>query len=455
MSYLIKFDDIVLYQLPSGEIRSIKVDRKASANLGKYGSFPARELVGKAPGFTYDIVNGTLVLQPPQTLEELDDTDANNEMINDGAYVQPLTFDEIEALKKSGAHASVLFISFLLYNVLMQWYVAGHNKEANRAACNYELKTEYSKDKYKKRKEAKFSKQVTVIEPTMFNVCDYWFSKDPGRVRVLRPDTLGQILSYGNVQSSSRVLVVDDSGGLIIAAVLERLGGKGRVVAISDCAQAPAYPCVSAMNFSPKLLEPLVTSLNWAQIEEDWEPGKAPNFLHDYSETPQITTSVDSNPLQRKLDRESQRVSRRRQMYLVLQAAREELFSGNGMRGLIVASQYEPFSVVEKLVPYLGGSAHIVVQSPYLQVLTEAQSKMRSQPQYLAPNITESWLRKYQVLPGRTHPIMSASGSGGYILHTIKIYDNSIAKSTLVSERRIQRQKAAEAKRRKSSGRDC
>jgi len=137
-------------------------------------------------------------------------------------------------------------------------------------------------------------------------------------------------------------------------------------------------------------------------------------------------------------------------MFLTLQAAREELFSGE-WDALIVASQYEPFSVVEKLVPYLGGSAHIVVQSPYLQVLTEAQSKMRSRPQYLAPNITECWLRKYQVLPGRTHPIMSASGSGGYILHTIKIYDNSIAKSTLVSERRIQRQKAAEAKRRKKA----
>jgi tRNA (adenine58-N1)-methyltransferase non-catalytic subunit len=80
----------------------------------------------------------------------------------------------------------------------------------------------------------RFSKQVTVIEPTMFNVCDYWFSKDPGRVRVLRPDTLGQILSYGNVQSSSRVLVVDDSGGLIIAAVLERLGGKVDAEILTD-----------------------------------------------------------------------------------------------------------------------------------------------------------------------------------------------------------------------------
>ena len=31
-------------------------------------------------------------------------------------------------------------------------------------------------------------------------------------------------------------------------------------------------------------------------------------------------------------------------------------------------------------------------------------------------------MRRYQVLPGRTHPMMNASGSGGFILHVIKMY---------------------------------
>lgn len=35
------------------------------------------------------------------------DTDANNELITDGGFVQPLTSTEIEALKKSGANATV------------------------------------------------------------------------------------------------------------------------------------------------------------------------------------------------------------------------------------------------------------------------------------------------------------------------------------------------------------
>jgi len=66
---------------------------------------------------------------PPRTLDEVgrqdplssllvkldlsfsEDTDATNELINDGEFVQPLTVDEIQALKQSGVHASVSFIS--------------------------------------------------------------------------------------------------------------------------------------------------------------------------------------------------------------------------------------------------------------------------------------------------------------------------------------------------------
>lgn len=37
----------------------------------------------------------------------VEETDATNELINDGELVQPLTLEEIEVLKKSGVHASV------------------------------------------------------------------------------------------------------------------------------------------------------------------------------------------------------------------------------------------------------------------------------------------------------------------------------------------------------------
>ena len=37
---------------------------------------------------------------------------------------------------------------------------------------------------------------------------------------------------------------------------------------------------------------------------------------------------------------------------------------------LIVASEYDPWSILERLFPYLAGSASIVIQSPNAQVLS-------------------------------------------------------------------------------------
>lgn len=39
----------------------------------------------------------------------------------------------------------------------------------------------------------------------------------------------------------------------------------------------------------------------------------------------------------------------------------------------------------------------------------------------VALQLQESWLREQQVLPGRTHPHMTMSTTGGYILSGIKV----------------------------------
>lgn len=37
-------------------------------------------------------------------------------------------------------------------------------------------------------------------------------------------------------------------------------------------------------------------------------------------------------------------------------------------------------------------------------------------------HVTAPYLILSQILPGRTHPTMNTSGSGGFILHAIKVY---------------------------------
>ena len=56
-----------------------------------------------------------------------EDTEATNELINDGQFVQPLTGIEIEALKQSGVHASVqMFPGIGLFGISHQ--IAGHHQ---------------------------------------------------------------------------------------------------------------------------------------------------------------------------------------------------------------------------------------------------------------------------------------------------------------------------------------
>lgn len=114
-------------------------------------------------------------------------------------------------------------------------------------------------------------------------------------------------------------------------------------------------------------------------------------------------------------------MSKRKAASDALAATRDELFAGE-FSGLLIASQYDPSSILARLSPYLAGSASIVVYSQHLQIVAELQNKMRAESQYLAPSVTESWLRRYQVLPGRTHPTMVTSGSGGFLLHATKMY---------------------------------
>ncbi|KAG8778613.1 tRNA (adenine(58)-N(1))-methyltransferase non-catalytic subunit trm6 [Serendipita sp. 397] len=404
-SHTIQAGSHLLLQLPSKEVRQVRIDTNPGGktiNLGKFGSFKQSCLVGQPYGLSYEILpDKTLVIMPPTLLEELEETGATNELIVDaGEYVQPLTSDEIEVLKKSGVHFSEII------------------KKQIETHVNYELKTEYSKDKYRKRKEAKFAKQMAILEPSLFNVASYLFEKDPGRILGLRVDTLSQIANLANLRPGGRFLVVDTTGGLLVATTLERLGGSGTVLYLSETDTPPEFPIVDLLNLKEKA--ETLKHLDWAAADEEHVPIRAP---------------IEPPTGEYKSEGQRERYEKRRQALEAQAQLREDLFAGE-WDGLLIAAQYEPFSIVQRLTPYLAGSATVTIYSQYLQVLAEVQAKMRLLPAYLSPSITEAWLRQYQVFPGRTHPLMNMSGGGGYILHAIHVYDDPKASSVLAGRRR-------------------
>ena len=63
------------------------------------------------------------------------------------------------------------------------------------------------------------------------------------------------------------------------------------------------------------------------------------------------------------------------------------------------------------------------------QTLSDALQSLIPMPTVLNPTLIEPWLRQYQVLPGRTHPVMNGVGHGGFLLHATRVFDEVSANS--------------------------
>ncbi|KAF8578337.1 Gcd10p-domain-containing protein, partial [Ramaria rubella] len=181
--------------------------------LGKYGTFKGNALLGQPHGHTYEIVNKELKIMPANLCKA--HRGWSRYVVNDGQFVQPLTTLEIESLKRSG--------------VCIEDIIRAQIKQH----ANYALQTEYSKDEYRKRKETKYSKSFTTLEPTLWHIAEYWFMKDPTRIRESYPPscssrTTTQMLTLANIHLGGHYLVVDNGGGILVAGVLERLGDEQR-----------------------------------------------------------------------------------------------------------------------------------------------------------------------------------------------------------------------------------
>ncbi|GAA5892749.1 hypothetical protein JCM8208_004081 [Rhodotorula glutinis] len=426
---LIRAGDNVLLKLPSGVLKPVKLNPSSKISLGKYGTFIGSELVGKAYGHTYEIRDGGALEQLRVTLNEIEETEANNEFIA-SAGAQTLSFDEIQALKDSG----------LSGREIIQKQIEEHK--------SFELKTEYSKEKYLKRKEAKWMQVFTPLEPTVHQIAQFHFDKQPSKTRELRPDTLANMLAMANVRPGSKLLVVEDMGGMIVAAALERMAGKGRIMVVNDADSPPDLHLLDTFNFGAAETSP-IASLHWAATDPAWNPPDLPLEVGDLAAADKAA-AVDGEAdkdkgkdkgkeaAKRNNSRDVQKLKKRRAAFDKAREARDEFLAG-GFDGVIIAAEYEPYSVIERLLPRIGGSASVVVYSPHLPLLLPVLLRLRQHPAIIAPTIHEPFLRQYQVLPGRAHPEMQGMASGGYVLSMIRVWENDEANAVGVGRGRGKR----------------
>lgn len=420
----------VLLRLPSGKLKSVELHPGKVVSLGKFGSFRAEDIIGLPYGLTYEIVSqrdenaqdppgrkakdaaasvGELKVVINRSLEELEATSATNEMINDDCESQTLTYLDIRALKEAG---------------LQGREIVQREVESN---STFQQRTSWSQQKFVMRKESKHLQLFTPVAPSLTNVSSFHserFERDSDKLRGLRADSLASLLSMAGVGPGGRYIVVDGVGGAVVGAMLERMGGEGRLLALNDADSPPSFDLMATIGLSAATVDPVLRTIHWACTERDWQSTLQPG------EADEATTPA-GKPAN---ERDKQRFRKRRAQHSELERVRQDFFQGE-FDGLVVACGYECVSIVDRLLPYLAGSSHIVVHHPFLQPLTEAHAQLRLYHSLIDVSITEPFQRKYQVLPGRMHPEMNTSSTAGYLLHAIRVYTEQETQAAIAQGR--------------------
>ncbi|TPX48873.1 hypothetical protein SeMB42_g02812 [Synchytrium endobioticum] len=391
---LIQDGNWVIIRMPSGNTKLVQAKADALCKLGKFGQCRFSDLINKNAGVLYEIYDGNKLRKADDQFMSLDvydmqsSEDANNREIHDvGAPGQKLSRDEIEALKKDS----------LKGNVSSQELI----KTLVENSASFDKKTEFSKAKYIKKKQAKFTKAFIPTLPTARSLCDFFFEEDREKIRQIRVDTLSMVLNAANIHAGMRVIVADDAHGMLVAAVMERLGGYGTVFALHE-SDVPHYDIVSYCNFSAKISKPLHT-LSWTKFN---------NVLLTEAEEEGVIASTPYNR------------SHKRQEALKVQRERLTLLRNGNFDALVVASAFSPVEVVKALLPYVAGSRPIVVYHSFKEALTDVWEYMRESDDFVNVDMSESWLREYQLPCYRagTRPIMTGSSTGGFFVSATRAF---------------------------------
>ncbi|KAF7885058.1 hypothetical protein EAF00_010876 [Botryotinia globosa] len=526
MHNLVKANAWVALRLPSDNLKVLQVVPNTPISLGKYGTFPSNLIIDRPYNLKYELIDrqqdqkySDLRIVPASEIHA--DTIAeenavanpvpdenviiggdgvefelvgengevimrsNRETIDDSAR-QTLTQEEIETLKRDGAAAGKDLIAKLMLS---------HTA--------LDEKTSFSLAKYKLLKTRKYLRQFTIL-PMDVAMMDYWMmkEKDASKIMECRDEMLALAGSWANVHFSEdresentddplntsgggRLLVVDETGGLLVAAMAERMGLlypeedqdlPTEFTGASEEAQADKEPAprhqhdrqyrpyastntltlihtnsqpnlslLKYFNFnidSPAASHPLTRRLlpiSWLQLI-------SPESDSLYSSPPPSATPEElskwSSGKRGTHYRKKRRWERIRHIVSTTQHG--------DFTGLVVASNMDPISIIRRTIHLLRPSATITIYSPTIEPLvaladlystSRRTAFIQSPPEELKglsqaeiatwqgnedfplnpslilnTSVQSCRKREWQVLPGRTHPLMTSKGGAeGYL----------------------------------------
>ncbi|KAK3673584.1 tRNA (adenine(58)-N(1))-methyltransferase non-catalytic subunit trm6 [Recurvomyces mirabilis] len=446
-------------RLPSRSLKCLEIKPNTIIDVGKLGQFPSNLLLGRPYYHTYEILEKAAdeaysrlrIVTPDELNAEVAADEAtpaesraepatpgvsdgaslpkameeavvqelkNNRLTIDDASRQALSQEDIEQLKKSSAGKEII-----------DKILANH--------AGLDEKTVFSRAKYVLRKRSKYLKRFTVLPMDVGTLILYLHEKEPARILEMREETLGLIMAWSNMHGShvessadetslgklgtGRWLTVDETGGLLVAAMAERmdilhkytdeeqfdhpptnaesvqtedvemedvsatLDGKSSTPASRHIPTPRDFPLPATSNTitllhpavqpnvsilkhfgydsnSPNTDHPLHTHLkclSWLQL---LHPADDPTYR-------QPDTVPDPELFKWKSGKRGNYHKKQRR-WQRCQAVVHDTQRGN-FDGLIIASNMDPATILPHTIPLVRGGGHIVIYSPTIEPLVK------------------------------------------------------------------------------------
>ncbi|XP_041951614.1 tRNA (adenine(58)-N(1))-methyltransferase non-catalytic subunit TRM6 [Alosa sapidissima] len=423
--YRIRDGDYVV--LKRGDVyKAAQIQKKRKIVFEKQWFF-LDNAVGQLYGTTFEIEAGG-AMKPHSAKQDVSAADrdgkkagTDNRNIVDDGKSQKLTRDDIETLKEQGLKGQEI-VQQLIDN-----------------STTFKDKTEFAQEKYIKKKKKKYDNNVTVLRPSTRILAMMYHGREPGKICHLRYDTLAQMLALGNIHAGSKVLVFETCAGLVLGAVMERMGGYGSVIQFYP-GGGPTRAGMENFGFPPHFHQTLhefplckVNALLAGRLEAEEGPEAAGEPQEEASsgaevkeeapeETQEMEVTAEGDESKEKERQERRRERKVYERKVKMEEKRKKLTATAALLeerhadGLVIASRFHPCPVLLGLLKFLAPSRPFVVYCQYREPLIECYTKLREQGGAISMRLTDSWLRQYQVLPNRTHPVLLMSGGGGYLL---------------------------------------
>ena len=407
-------------------------------------------LLGRPWGSLFTLCKETSQLKPvkhtplPDWDVAVNETNKDNSLLNDGGFGnQNLRDHHIEEMKKDGKSGDDI-VAALLAN-----------------SSTFQKKTEFSQEKYKRKKTKKYTTTVCARRPTPTAVCEMYYSRHPSQIGGLRLDILSLMLSLANVSAFSRVLVVENTGGLLTAAVVERVGGFGEVVTASLPDWRLKNTLLRHFNFCREGL----TSMSSVQLadllsgrseqrkekkelmaesaqpsskqqhqQQEQQNGTCGLPAGEYSGDEDDIDLVSQLQLlqqqqQKQKQKQKQQQHEQNQQEDAQKTTTSQLPTTHTLPFtccLIALHGISPTEILKTIAPLMAPCSNFAILYSYLQPLADAQIALRMAGMALNLEIKDSFWREHQVAPRRTHPMINMDHGGGYVLSGTFVPDSKI-----------------------------